>query len=251
MIDIFPLEDGIHEIRLARPPVNALNVELVRALRDAVTDAPANGAQGIVISGAQGMFSAGVDVPALLVKDRAGISEYWREFFLMCGALANSQVPIVAAVTGHSPAGGAVIALFCDYRVMAHGPFRIGLNEVQVGLPVPEPIQLIMRRTVGAYRSERLLTAGAMLDAEQALAVGLVDELVGVEQVTTRATVWLRDLLAMPRKAMLRTRAIARADLTQAYADPASLPIEDFVDAFLSEETQSTLKALVAKLKAK
>ncbi|TCV97009.1 enoyl-CoA hydratase/carnithine racemase [Luteibacter rhizovicinus] len=251
MLDILPQDDGIHEIRLARAPVNALDVTLVRALREAVANAPANGAQGIVISGAQGMFSAGVDVPSLIAKDREGVREYWREFFLMCGALANSPVPIVAAVTGHSPAGGAVIALFADYRVMAHGPYKIGLNEVQVGLSVPEPIQLIMRRTVGAYRAERLLTSGTMVDAEQALALGLVDELVGLEQVVTRSMVWLRELLALPRHAMLRTRALARADLAAAYADPASLPIDDFVNDFFAEETQTTLKALVARLKAR
>jgi 3,2-trans-enoyl-CoA isomerase len=251
MLDIIPHDGGIVEIRLARPPVNALSVELVRMLRQTLEECPAQGTRGVVLSGAQGMFSAGVDVPALMATDRAGVREYWREFFALCGAVAHLQVPIVAAVTGHSPAGGAVLALFCDYRVMAHGPYKIGLNEVQVGLSVPEAIQVALRRVVGPYRAERLLVSGAMLDAEQALAVGFVDELVGLEMVTTRALVWLREVLALPRQAMLKTRQLARADLAAAFADIDALPLDPFLDDFFGDETQATLSALVARLKGR
>lgn len=251
MLDILPHDDGIHEIRMARAPVNALDIGLVQALREAVVDAPANGARGIVLSGAQGMFSAGVDVPALIQRDRAGVREFWDKFFALCGAIAASSIPTVAAITGHSPAGGAVMSLFCDYRVMAHGPYKIGLNEVQVGLSVPEPIQFAMRRILGGYRAERMLVAGAMVDAEQAHAIGLVDELATVEQVVTRATNWLGDLLKLPPKAMLRTRAIARADLVAVWGDTSNLVDPGFIDDFFGEETQAVLKALVARLKSK
>jgi 3,2-trans-enoyl-CoA isomerase len=251
MLDIIPHDDGIVEIRLARPPVNALDIGLVRMLRQTIEESPSQGTQGIVLSGAQGMFSAGVDVPALMAGDRDAVREYWKEFFTLCAAMANARVPIVAAITGHSPAGGAVLALFSDYRVMAHGPYKIGLNEVQVGLSVPDGIQLALRRVVGPYRAERLLVSGAMLDAEQALAVGFVDELVGLEQVNTRALVWLRELLALPRQAMLTTRALARADLAGAFADVSRLPLEEFLDGFYGDETQATLKALVARLKSR
>ena len=251
MLDILPHDGGIHEIRMARAPVNALDMGLVTALREAIVDAPANGARGIVLSGAQGMFSAGVDVPALLQRDRAGVEGFWHAFFGLCGAIAASPVPVVAAITGHSPAGGAVLSLFCDYRIMAHGMYRIGLNEVQVGLSVPEPIQFAMRRIVGNYRAERLLVAGTMVDAEQAHAIGLVDELATVEQVVTRATSWLADLLKLPPKAMLRTREIARADLVAVWGDTTDLLDPGFIDDFFGAETQGVLQALVARLKSK
>jgi enoyl-CoA hydratase/carnithine racemase len=157
----------------------------------------------------------------------------------------------VAAITGHSPAGGAVLSLFCDYRVMAQGPYRIGLNEVQVGLIAPDCIQMALRRVVGAYRAERLLVSGALIEAEQALALGFVDELVAVEQVSTRALHWLNETLALPSHAMLGTRRLARADLTAAFADVDALPIDTFVDAFFHPQTQATLQALVDRLKNK
>ena len=243
--------DAIAEINMARPPVNALNIDLLRAIRAAMDDAVSQGARGLVLSGAPGMFSAGVDVPALQGRDRDGVRAFWREFFHTASKLALSPVPVVAAITGHSPAGGAVLSLFCDYRVMAEGPFRIGLNEVQVGLVVPECIQLALRRLVGTYRAERLMLAGAMVESAQAHAIGLVDELTGVDQVVTRSIHWLQGMLALPSHAMLTTRAIARADLTQAWANPDALPIEQFADAYFHPETQAVLEQLVARLKKK
>lgn len=251
MLNLITHDHAIRELQLARPPVNALNLELLQALRKAIDDSVRDDVPGIVLSGAPGLFSAGVDVPALLQRDRAGVREYWREFFALCGALARAPIPLVAAITGHSPAGGAVLALFCDYRVMADGPYRIGLNEVQVGLIVPEAIQLALRRVVGTYRAERLLVVGAMIESADALACGFVDETTAVEQVTTRALRWLDELLALPKHAMLTTRRLARADLANAYADLDALPLDDFVEAFFHPETQATLQALVARLKSK
>jgi enoyl-CoA hydratase/carnithine racemase len=134
---------------------------------------------------------------------------------------------------------------------MAQGPFRIGLNEVQVGLVVPDCIQLALRRVVGAYRAERLMVAGAMIESEQALACGFVDELTGVDQVVTRAVHWLEELLALPAHAMLRTREAARADLRAAWQDIDALPLDDFIDMYFHPQTQTTLQQLVARLTAK
>ncbi|GAA0241189.1 enoyl-CoA hydratase/isomerase family protein [Rhodanobacter caeni] len=248
MFDLFPHEHDITEIRLNRPPVNALDTALLVTLREALEQAPANGQRGLVLSGAQGLFSAGVDIPALLALDRDGVRRFWHEFFALCSTLARLPIPIVAAITGHSPAGGAVLALFCDYRVMAQGPYRIGLNEVQVGLIVPQSIQHALRRVVGTYRAERLLVSGAMIESDAALACGFVDELTVAEQVTTRALHWLGELLALPSQAMLATRALARADLVAA-VDPDTLPLDDFLDAYFQPEAQAVLQQLLARLK--
>lgn len=249
--EIIVHEGGIHELHLTRPPVNALDPELIRRLRVAVENAPKNHARALVLSGKTGLFSAGLDVPALLKLDRAALADVWRDFFGLCGALARSPIPVVAALTGHSPAGGAVLAVFCDYRIMARGPYRIGLNEVQVGLSVPECIQAGLRRLVGAFHAERLMVSGTMLDAEQALAIGMVDELTDVEHVVARAVIWAGELLKLPPQAMSATRKLARADLAAVFADPGRLDIDGFVEGWFSPESQAVLTALVAKLKSK
>ena len=242
--------DAIHELRLARPPVNALDPALVRALREAIAQAQREGARGIVLSGREGMFSAGLDVPVLLMLPSDALRAFWNDFFGLCADLARAPIPIVAAITGHAPAGGAVLSIMCDYRVMADGAFKIGLNETQVGLAVPAPIQAMMRRLVGAYRAERLMVAGAMLESADAKAVGFVDELVATDLVVPRAIAWLTDLLKLPPHAMTETRRVARADIAAMFADPAALSVDDILAVWNSPEAQSVLHALVARLKS-
>lgn len=249
MLDRIQHDRHVLELRLARPPVNALDPALVAALKQAVERAPAEGAEALVLSGSPGLFSAGLDIPALLRLDRAAMRAFWKDFFGLCAALARCPVPAAAAVTGHSPAGGAVLAIFCDWRVMARGGFRIGLNEVQVGLTVPDCIQAALRRLVGPSRAERLLVAGAMLDPDAARATGLVDELAGAEDVVRRALAWLEPLLELPRQAMLGTRRLARADLAALFDDPAALPVDEFLDGWFAPEAQATLHALVERLR--
>lgn len=242
---------GILELNLARPPVNALDPALIARLKEAIESAPAAGAEALLLSGSPGLFSAGLDIPALLQLDRAAMRAFWQDFFAVCAALARAPIPVVAAVTGHSPAGGAVLAIFCDYRVMARGDYRIGLNEVQVGLTVPDCIQAALRRLIGVYRAERMLVAGAMLGADDALATGMVDELVAPDEVVARSRTWLESLLALPRQAMLGTRAMARADLAGLFDDPASLQVDDFLDGWFAPEAQATLRALVERLRSR
>jgi enoyl-CoA hydratase/carnithine racemase len=239
----------IVELELARPPVNALDPTLCKDLRDAVDSAVAGGAQGLVLSGGPKVVSAGLDVPYLLSlgDDRHALRTAWEIFFDSALALAACPVPVVAALAGHAPAGGCVLALCCDYRVMASGPFRIGLNETLVGLVAPEGIQRLLRRVVGIYRSERLLVAGEMLDSEQALQAGLVDELVEIDHVALRARVWLEHLLTLPRLAMLQTRAIARADLVEAL-QPQHIQLDRFIDSWYAADTQHALRDLLLKL---
>ena len=240
--------DSILEIRLARPPVNALDPALLKALTEAFDPAALRGIEGVVLSGGPKVFSGGLDVPHLMGLDRDGLTAAWAQFFAAARAIAHCPVPVVAAIAGHNPAGGCVLALCCDYRIMARGPFRIGLNETQVGLAVPDAIQALMRRVVGAHRAERLLVAGAMVEAEQALAYGLVDELTDLEHVSTRALHWLRELSTLPREAMLKTRKTARADVHAALAGFSDDELDGFIDHWFATSTQNALRALLAKL---
>lgn len=238
----------IRELRLARAPVNALNPELCAELAAAIARAVGDGVGGLVLSGGPTVFSAGLDVPYLMrLPDRAALEAAWGHFFSAARALAACPVPVVAAIAGHAPAGGCVLALCCDYRVMAEGPYRIGLNETRVGLVAPEGIQRLMRRVVGVHRAERLLVSGELVESGDALAMGLVDELAGIDEVAVRARTWLQELLQLPRKPVLQTRAIARADVVAAL-QPEQIQLERFIDAWEDPDTQAGLRALVAKL---
>jgi Delta3-Delta2-enoyl-CoA isomerase len=264
---------AVRELRLARPPANALSPELMAALTAALAQAAAEAAEpapasapaasgrvaALVLSGAPGMFSAGLDLPFLLTLDRPGIRVMWNNLYALLRSLAASPLPVVAAITGHSPAGGAVLAIHCDARVMADGDFRIGLNEVRVGLPLPPVIFAAMRRLVGRRQAERMCVSGALVSPAEAARIGLVDEVVPADQAVERAAAIAAELAALPRAAMAATRRLARADLVAMYDDVGGQDagggkedeIEMVLDSWFSVEAQTTMRSLVERLARK
>ena len=246
------IEHGeVRELRLERPPVNALHHPLVQELRAAVESAPQQGAKALVLSGAAGMYSAGLDVPYLLELDRAGMEKFWEEFFAMLRSVATSPIPIAAAITGHSPAGGAVIAIFCDVRIAAQGKFKIGLNEVQVGLPVPRVILAGLTRLVGQRHAERLAVHGMLVSPDEALACGLVDQVVAPEEVVPRAIEWCRETLKLPQAAMHATRRTLREDYAKLFDSLSAATRAEMTGVWFSEEAQRVLRALLEQLASK
>jgi len=238
----------VRELSLARRPVNAINPELVAALRSHLRAARRDGCGAILLSGRPGCFSAGLDVPELLQLDRTQMRAMWQEFFALLSDVATSEIPIGTALTGHSPAGGAVIAIGTDYRVLAEGDFLIGLNEVEVGLPMPEVVHRMLSHVVGARTAERLEVTGALLRPAEALRCGLVDEVVPMADVVPRTLAWLDRVVATAPAAVAFTRRQARQPLFDAFATVDGALVERMLDAWFSQETQAATRALVARL---
>jgi 3,2-trans-enoyl-CoA isomerase len=248
---IFTIEHGpVRELRLDRPPANALAPELMTALERAVTAAPEEGVRALILSGRPGMYSAGLDVPLLLKLDRPALAVAWHNLYTLMRTLAASPIPIAAAITGHATAGGIVLPLFCDRRLCAEGSWKIGLNEVQVGLPLPPVIHAALERAVGARQAERLAVEGLLVTPAEAARVGLIDELVPAERVVERAVEWCRSLLALPREAMARTRRQARAGLV-GHFDFFAGELEQMVASWWSDEAQAVLHGVVERLNSK
>ena len=246
MIEI-EVHERVREVRLARPPVNALDRQLIRALDEALVaqfDDPSCGA--IVLSGAPGSFSAGLDVREVTAGASA-VESLVRAFWGLQERLVRAPKPVVAAITGHCPAGGMVIALLCDHRIMARGEFAIGLNEVQVGLYPGDTIHRAYVRLIGAARAASLLSRGALLEPEAALAAGLVDELAAPQEVRRLAVAHAQSLLRLPPRAYARTRALVRADLVELYAAPRESLDSLLADGWAGEETQAAMARLLRR----
>jgi len=241
----------VRELRFDRPPANALIPELMQTLRVAVNGAEAEGVRGLVLSGTPGMFTGGLDVPYLLGLDRAGLRQAVTVLFDLVQVLVASPVPIVAAITGHSPAAGAVIALCCDRRIMADGSYVIGVNEVRVGLPMPEVVLALLTRQIGPRLAEELTVTGRLLSPAEALAIGLVEQVVPPEQVVEQAIAWVRDLAGAPAYAVRATRLAARRDLIAVVRRLAAIDTDRFPEEWFRPEVQAGLKAMVEQLSAK
>jgi len=248
MLKIIEHEEII-EISLDRKPVNAMTVEFLNALIQAHSDAVSQGARAIIISGREGLFSAGLDVPALINQSREEIEHFWAVFFTTMKTIASSPVPVAAAITGHAPAGGTVLSLHCDYRVATRGNYSLGLNEVMVGLPVTRNILYALELIIGARQAALFATNAKLLSPEEALSSGLVDELAEEGQAVESCLIWARHLLELPNIAMNKTRLAAKSELIGMAGEITSYS-RLAVDAWFNDEAQRMLKELVAKLKA-
>jgi len=242
---------GVCQLTLARPPANALSPELLGELGAALDDAVEEEARAIVVAGRPGMFSAGLDVPHLLELDRDAMATFWQTFFDLLAQLARSPIPVGAAITGHCPAGGMVLSLYTDFRIAAAGDFKLGLNEVQVGLPMPPIIFHAFRRLIGPRAAEQLGVTGELVSPERALALGLVDEVVSADAVVERAVERAARLVAMPPRALADTRRLARADLIELFDNLAAESPDAINAVWFSEETRTAMRALVARLAEK
>jgi len=240
---------AVRELRLNRPPVNALTADLMEALRQAMEAAAREGIPALVLSGAPGRFCGGLDLPLLVELDRDSIDAAWDELYSLLRALAYSPIPVAAAITGHAPAGGTVLPLFCDRRIMADGDFKLGVNEVAVGIPLPPVIVSGLRRQVGPRQAERLAVSGVLISPREALEIGLVDELAPAAQVVARAVAWCETLLALPREAMAATRREARADMAAIFARDLEAELRQMMASWWNPETMDTLRSVVARLK--
>lgn len=248
MIDRNDITPGVRLITLNRPPANALSPDLLSALDKALTETTESGARAVVLAGRPGLFSAGLDVPLLLTLDQPTMRAFWETFFGVLRTLALSPVPVGVAITGHCPAGGTVLSLFADYRIAAAGDFKLGLNEVEVGLPMPPMVFSAFRRLIGPRAAEQYAVDGRLISPDEALACGLVDAVVPAEDVIDRAVERAKTLAALPRTALSATRALARADLAAMFEGLDSALYERMNEVWFGEETQAAMRALVARL---
>ena len=242
---------AVHELRLDRPPVNALSPDLLDAIQEEVGGAAGRGAKALILSGREGLFSAGLDLPVLLALDETELGGALNSFFGAMETLASSPLPIAAAITGHCPAGGAVLSLFCDWRVMAVGDFTIGLNEVRIGIPMPDVVCELAARAVGRRRGEALCVSGRLMAPAEALEVGFVDQLAPADEVVDTARHWCEYIIESPGFSMTETRARTRRDLIELVRRHRAADTRRLAEEWFRPEVQASLHALVASLKAK
>lgn len=237
----------IVELRMNRTPFNALNPALVSELLQALQKTHKSEARAIILSGLSGVFSVGVDAAELLSLNRAQIQQFFVQFHDLCVALGRSPIPVVAAITGHAPAGGTILALFCDYRVMAQGPFHIGLHQVKMGVVVPTPIRYMLSRLVGHRLAERLLVEGQILEPGEAHRIGLVDETAPPEAVLRQALQQCQRLLALPEAAMNAVRDSFHEEVHRAL-DNRDAIIDELIENWFSEEAQATMRTNFSRM---
>ena len=192
MLDV-EQRSGVTVVRLRHGKVNALDLELLRALTAVLRDLDSNGA--VVITGAGPAFSAGVDLHRIVAGGEAYVQEFLPALSDTFLAVFDHPGPVVAAVNGHAIAGGCVIAAACDVRMMSAG--TIGLAELSVGVPFPVTAMEILRHALGPAAGHLVLTA-ALLDPTQARSIGLVHEVTGPDVLLDTAIDRAKQMAQIP-----------------------------------------------------
>jgi enoyl-CoA hydratase len=223
-------------LRLARGKGNALNLELVAALLDALDRLDGSAARAGIITGQGSVFGAGVDLPALV----EGGPDYVRQFIPLLQRsferLATFPKPLVAAVNGHAIAGGAILMLGCDQRLLARGTARIGLTEVRVGVVFPAWALELARFATPPQHFPTLVCTGRTWQPEEALARGLVDEVVEPDRLLDRAWEVAEELAAIPPEAFRATKLAVRRPMIEAAQRQAALTDAAVLEHWCSPE---------------
>ncbi len=235
----------VAQVALNRGRANPINHQMILELTSTFQNLRENPeVGGVLLSGKPGFFSAGLDVKELMTLDEEGLRTFWVDFISLLRQMVGFQKPLVAAITGHSPAGGCVLSLCCDYSVMATGSFRIGLNELQVGIVVPGIIRHLLGFKVGSSKAWTLLMGAQMLSPEEALAVGLVDKVCESSEVLDQCNVKLNQWLKFSRGAWQKTKVNLKKELLEVLDAPMDSIIEETLNHWWSPEARADLEKI-------
>jgi enoyl-CoA hydratase/carnithine racemase len=242
--------DALLAIRMARPKANALNSEVLADLREAVGTAAADSSvRGAVLASAvPGVFSAGFDAREIFPYEAAEIKTFFGAFTEVCHAMLDLPKPLGAAIEGHAMAGGAILALTCDLRVMGEGQYGFALNEINLGLVLSEGIMQMAVAAMGAGAARELFLEGATIGPPRCLAVGLASELVPSGTAFERVEQRVRGLMDKPPVAFAAVKKLFREAMVMPVAREME-SLDQFVGYWISAESRERRERLAASLR--
>jgi len=186
------VEDGVGTLRLDRPKMNALNVQVQEEIRAAAAEASErDDVRAVVVYGGEKVFAAGADIKEMVDMSYADMARRSGPLQSALTAVARIPKPVVAAVTGYALGGGCELALCADIRVAAEDA-KLGQPEILLGIIPGAGGTQRLTRLVGPSRAKDIIFSGRFVAAEEALAIGLVDRVVPADQVYAEAVAWAR-----------------------------------------------------------
>jgi enoyl-CoA hydratase/carnithine racemase len=240
------VSEGIATVRVDRPNMNPLDIEVQDALGEAARQVSADAdVAAVIFYGGEKVFAAGADIKEMqdmsypdMVKRASEIQECFR-------AVARIPKPTVAAITGYALGAGCELALCCDFRIAADDA-KLGQPEVLLGVTPGAGGTQRLPRLIGPARAKDLLYSGRMVDAAEALAIGLVDEVVAPEEVYPTARARMGRYVGGPTLALRGIKEAVDRGLEVDLDTGLAIEAAQFAGVFATEDRVTGMKSFVA-----
>lgn len=246
------ISDKLAVITLDRGRSNPFNHQMAKELDACIQSLQSDDTvSGVILTGKEGFFSSGIDLMEVYDYDREQSREFWIDFLALQRTLGAFSKPLVAAISGHSPAGGCVMAICCDYRIMVEGPFIIGLNEIPVGIIVPDSVFHLYAFWLGQRKAYQYLMEGKLLKVNEALEAGLVDEVCSAGDLMNIAVQKVKAYMRMNPVTWGQSKLNLRKDLIAKLNEDQTVTLNKMLEQWWSPATRKGLEMMIQNLKSK
>lgn len=240
---------GIGTIRLDRPPMNPLNTQVQEELRTAAHSAAGNDeVKAVIVYGGEKVFAAGADIGEFTGQTYQDMIARAGRLSDCFDSVARIPKPVVAAVTGYALGGGCELALACDWRVVADDA-KLGQPEIKLGLIPGAGGTQRLARLVGPARAKDLIFSGRMVDATEALRIGLADRVAPASEVYATAVEMVQAYVTGPSLALRAAKQAIDAGLSVDLSTGLALESQLFASLFATDDRVEGTSAFVEKRK--
>ena len=239
----FAIDEGIARVSLSRGKVNAINEQVAEELTDCfkqLADDPE--VKAVILTGEGRFFTFGFDIPEFLGYSKDLFIRYLTKFTDLYTYLFLYPKPVIAALNGHTIAGGCMLAISCDYRIMVPGKAKITLNEINFGSSLFAGSVEIMKLLLGQKNAEAALYGGTMYSPEEALQLGLIDQISPEADLEAEAMKKAQEYASKDGTAFKSIKNLLRKPVAEEMIKREKDSILEFVDIWYSENTWKNLQ---------
>ncbi|CAH0729935.1 unnamed protein product, partial [Brenthis ino] len=253
LVDLKIGNDGISLMTLQRPPVNIMNLNLLHEMNQALDEIEKNKCKGLIISSAlPTVFSAGLDISELYKPDLKRTEEFYRLLLEAYLKIFDSKFITTAAINGHALAGGCLLAIATEYRVMVNGEYKIGFNEAAFGMTVPNWVMDALCHILPVKKAEYILTTAQQFTADEALKVGLIDETATDKlDVIDKCKSFIRRFNDIPYSTRSLTKQRIREGIVGRFKKRREIEVKEYLTYVSDPQIQQSLELYIKALKNK
>ncbi|WP_020661937.1 enoyl-CoA hydratase/isomerase family protein [Amycolatopsis benzoatilytica] len=239
------VEGGIGTIRLDRPPVNALNNQVQAELAEAAREASdRDDVRAVILYGGEKTFAGGADIKEMASRTYPEIAKFGAELTASLARVANIPKPVVCAITGYALGGGLELALTADYRV-AGDNVKVGQPEIQLGIIPGAGGTQRLTRLIGPSKAKDLIFTGRFVKADEALKLGIVDEVVAPDDVYAAAHKWASQFANGPAVALRAAKAAIDSGLDVDLATGLKIETQLFTALWATEDQKNGMQSFI------